>query len=51
MGEKLYYWEMKGAPLRIELGPRDLEAGKFILVARDNMLKQTFELDKIVQVV
>lgn len=26
MGEKLYYWEMKGAPLRLELGPKDLEA-------------------------
>jgi prolyl-tRNA synthetase len=39
MGEKLFYWEMKGAPIRIELGPRDLEAGKFILVCRDTMVK------------
>ncbi|CAL6037328.1 Prolyl-tRNA_synthetase [Hexamita inflata] len=35
MGEKLFYWEMKGAPLRIELGPRDLETQQFVLVARD----------------
>ena len=24
MGEKLYYWEMKGVPMRLELGARDL---------------------------
>lgn len=35
MGEKLYYWEMKGAPFRVELGPRDLQAGQCVLVARD----------------
>ena len=24
-GEKFYEWERKGVPLRIEIGPRDLE--------------------------
>ncbi len=28
-------WEIKGIPLRIEIGPRDLEEGKAVLVKRD----------------
>ena len=39
MGEKCYYWEMKGAPLRLELGPRDLVDNRFCLVARDMLEK------------
>ena len=34
-GWKFNEWEMKGVPLRIELGPRDIEAGKMTLVRRD----------------
>jgi prolyl-tRNA synthetase len=33
-GFKFNDWELKGVPLRIELGPRDLAAGKAVLVAR-----------------
>ena len=33
-GVKHYDWEIKGVPIRIELGPRDLSAGKFILTVR-----------------
>lgn len=35
MGEKLYYWEMKGVPLRIEIGPRDVANGECIIIPRD----------------
>jgi len=38
-GEKFYFWEMKGVPLRIELGPRDLTAKKFLLFRRDTEKK------------
>ena len=38
-GWKFNEWEMKGVPLRIELGPRDIEAGKMILVRRDTCEK------------
>ncbi len=34
-GEKFYYWEMKGVPLRAEIGPKDLEKGEVTLVRRD----------------
>ena len=35
MGEKIYYWEVRGAPIRIEVGPRDKEANKCVLTTRD----------------
>jgi len=35
-GWKFAEHEMRGVPLRIELGPKDLEEGKFIAVRRDN---------------
>jgi prolyl-tRNA synthetase len=33
-GAKFYEWERKGVPLRLELGPRDIEAGHAVLVKR-----------------
>lgn len=33
-GAKYYYWELRGVPLRIEIGPRDLDAGVVIAVSR-----------------
>ena len=38
-GWKFNEWEMKGVPLRIELGPRDIEAGKMLCARRDNYEK------------
>jgi prolyl-tRNA synthetase len=34
-GFKFNDWEMRGVPLRIELGPKDLQAGQVVLVPRD----------------
>ncbi|MCL2030423.1 MAG: proline--tRNA ligase, partial [Oscillospiraceae bacterium] len=33
-GWKFAEWEMKGVPLRVELGPRDIETGQCVLAAR-----------------
>jgi len=33
-GAKFYEWEMKGVPVRIEIGPKDLEKGQLVLVER-----------------
>ena len=33
-GAKYYWWELLGVPLRLELGPRDLDAGKAMAVKR-----------------
>ena len=35
-GAKYYRWEMKGVPLRIEIGPRDLKTNSCEFVRRDN---------------
>jgi len=38
-GWKFAEYEMKGVPLRIEIGPRDIEAGNCVVVRRDNREK------------
>ena len=35
-GWKFNEWELKGVPIRIEIGPRDLERQQVVLVRRDN---------------
>lgn len=44
-GWKFNEWEMKGVPLRIELGPRDIEEGKAVIFRRDSLEKQAYALD------
>ncbi len=34
-GAKFYKWEMKGVPIRLEVGPRDIEKGVVTVVRRD----------------
>ncbi len=34
-GWKFNYWETKGVPLRIEIGPRDVKQGQVVLARRD----------------
>lgn len=46
-GWKLNEWEMKGVPVRVEIGPRDLENGKAVLFRRDTLEKNTYNLDGI----
>lgn len=40
-GQKHYYWEKRGVPLRIEIGPRDIENNTVVLVRRDTSEKET----------
>jgi prolyl-tRNA synthetase len=44
-GAKYYHWEMRGVPLRLEIGPRDLDANQCVLVRRDTRDKRTVSLD------
>ncbi len=46
-GFKFNDWEMKGVPLRLEIGPRDVEAGQAVVVRRDLDEKQTILLDNL----
>jgi prolyl-tRNA synthetase len=43
-GWKYNEWEVKGVPLRIELGPRDLENDQVMMVRRDNCEKQALPI-------
>lgn len=40
-GNKYYHWEIKGVPLRIEIGPSDLKKDQIVLVRRDTGEKKT----------
>ena len=44
-GAKYYDWELRGIPLRLELGPRDLEKHQGVLVRRDTKEKKPVSLD------
>ncbi|MBN1159617.1 MAG: proline--tRNA ligase [Candidatus Diapherotrites archaeon] len=46
-GEKFYYWEMKGVPVRIELGPKDLEKKSVMTVRRDTGEKKSVKISGI----
>ena len=46
-GFKFNDWEMRGVPVRIEIGPRDLENNQAVLVRRDNGEKEVVELAKL----
>ena len=47
-GWKFNEWEMKGVPVRIELGPRDIEAGKMLCARRDTLEKVELPLSDAV---
>ena len=46
-GFKFNDWEMRGVPIRIEIGPRDIENGVAVLVRRDTLEKETVELSNL----
>jgi prolyl-tRNA synthetase len=39
-GAKFFYWERRGVPVVLELGPRDLAAGNVVLKRRDTGTKE-----------
>jgi prolyl-tRNA synthetase len=44
-GAKYYEWELRGVPLRLELGPRDLEKNSCVAARRDKKEKISLPLD------
>ncbi|MGA2767845.1 MAG: proline--tRNA ligase [Candidatus Bathyarchaeia archaeon] len=40
-GSKYFEWELRGVPIRVEIGPRDIEKGEATVVRRDTLEKQT----------
>ena len=50
-GWKFAEYEMKGVPLRVEIGPRDLAEGRCVLVRRDNREKIAVPLENLEEAV
>ncbi|MDP8971517.1 MAG: proline--tRNA ligase [Actinomycetota bacterium] len=50
-GRRAVDWELKGVPVRLEVGPRDLESGTVTLVRRDREGKEALALDAVVAAV
>jgi prolyl-tRNA synthetase len=46
-GFKFNEWEMKGIPIRIEIGPKDIEKKQAVVVRRDTGGKETLPISKI----
>ena len=49
LGWKCAQYEMKGVPVRLEIGPKDIENGVCVAVRRDNREKVTLELDRVAE--
>lgn len=47
-GRRVTDWELKGVPLRVEIGPRDLAAGNVTLARRDTGEKTTVAISETV---
>lgn len=50
-GEKFYHWELKGIPLRVEIGSRDLKNGTVVLADRLGIAKETIPMDALIEAV
>ncbi len=46
-GAKFFHWERRGVPVVLELGPRDLAAGKVVLKRRDTGTKDILAQDDL----
>ena len=46
-GWKFAQYEMKGVPLRLEIGPKDIEQNQCVIVRRDNREKTFVSLDEL----
>ena len=50
-GNKYYDWELKGVPLRVEIGPKELEKKQILLVRRDNAEKKSVSQASSVKII
>ena len=50
-GWKFSEYEMKGVPVRVEIGPKDIEAGQCVIATRHNGEKTFIALDKLEEAV
>lgn len=47
VGYKFNDWEMKGVPIRIEMGPKEIENGEVVITRRDTLEKMPVKIDEL----
>lgn len=47
VGYKFNDWEMKGVPVRIEMGPKEIEQGEVIVTRRDTLEKMPIKINEL----
>lgn len=50
-GNKYYDWELKGVPLRVEIGPRDIEKNEIVIVQRNSGKKTSISQNNASQAI
>ena len=50
-GSKYYDWELKGVPIRVEIGPQDIEKKEVVIVRRDTSEKKSCSQEKAATVI
>jgi len=48
-GFKFNHWELKGIPIRIEIGPKDLSTNSVVVVRRDNLTKTPINISNLLE--
>lgn len=48
-GNKFYHWELRGVPIRIEIGPKDMISRSVLTVRRDNSERCVIKWDELVK--
>ena len=47
VGYKFNDWEMKGVPVRVEIGPKEIERGEVIITRRDTLEKMPVKIEEL----
>ncbi|WXG42778.1 MAG: proline--tRNA ligase [Promethearchaeati archaeon SRVP18_Atabeyarchaeia-1] len=50
-GSKFYYWELMGAPVRVEVGPKEAQSQTVTLFRRDNRTRQSCSEENLTEVI
>ncbi|MCX8184255.1 MAG: proline--tRNA ligase [Sulfolobales archaeon] len=50
-GDKFYYWERRGVPLRLEVGPKEVQGRIITVVRRDNRIRTSIKLEELTEAV
>ena len=47
-GWKYYYWELRGVPIRVEVGPAEVDSGRVVVTRRDTLRREEVPVGELV---